>query len=63
MLNLLSKVFKSRAFKIMVRIIASLASAIVVISGLLFFMSLGSKDKEDAASIIEDDKDEPDPIP
>ncbi len=62
MLNLLNRFFKSKAFKIFLRIIASLASAIVVISGLLFFMSLGSKMKDDEATVIEEDANSEDQV-
>ncbi len=59
MLNLLNKMFKSRAFKILLRVIASLASAIAVISGLLFFLSLSSKEKEDEVTVENNATDEP----
>lgn len=63
MLNLFNRIFKSKAFKTLLRIIASLASAIVVLSGLLFFMSLNSKEKEEESIAgKEEPENEPDQI-
>ena len=63
MLNLLNRFFKSRFLKILLRIVASLASAIVLISGLLFFMSLGTKAKDDNSPSIKEEKDEEESLP
>lgn len=46
MINFIHKIFTSRFLKIVVRIIASLASAIVVVSGYLFFINMQARHKD-----------------
>ncbi|MCG8339241.1 MAG: hypothetical protein MJE63_32440 [Proteobacteria bacterium] len=40
-------IFQSTAVKLLFRFIASIASAIVVISGFLYIMNLGQREKEE----------------
>ncbi len=47
MFSLIHKIVTSSLFKFILRFLASLASAIAVISGYLFFVSINIKDKED----------------
>lgn len=53
MLKLLQKLVHSTAFRIFLHALASLASAIVLISGFLVFMDLTKKNREDSAKDAE----------
>lgn len=47
MLKLIYAFFTSKPVKLLIRIIASFASAIVVVSGYLFIVNLNEKNKEE----------------
>ena len=47
MLKIFQMIFQSTAVKLLFRFIASIASAIVVISGFLYIMNLGQREKEE----------------
>jgi hypothetical protein len=53
MLKLLKKLIHSTAFKIIVQFLASLASAIVVISGFLVFLNLTKRNKDENVKEVE----------
>lgn len=62
MMKLLHGFFTSSAFRLLIRIIASLASAIVVVSGYLFFVNLSSRTREDELTeVVGDSEDEEEP--
>ena len=48
-------IFQSTAVKLLFRFIASIASAIVVISGFLYVMNLGQREKEEELEEQEED--------
>lgn len=48
-------IFQSTAVKLLFRLIASIASAIVVISGFLYVMNLGQREKEEDLEEQEED--------
>ena len=48
-------IFQSTAVKLLFRFIASIASAIVVISGFLYVMNLGQREKEEELEKQEED--------
>lgn len=50
MLKLLQRIFTSKVVKVIVRIIASFASAIVVVSGYLFIVNMNERDREEIGS-------------
>ncbi len=55
MLKIIQTIFQSTAIKFLFRLIASIASAIVMISGFLYLMNLGQREKEEDKDSQEED--------
>lgn len=60
MLLKLIKMFFFRILRLLIRLLASLASAVVLVSGYLFFLSLSSKDRDGEGFGEESDEEEGD---
>ncbi|MBT7155991.1 MAG: hypothetical protein HN945_26390 [Deltaproteobacteria bacterium] len=58
MLKLIARLFPLRAIKLFLRFLASLASAIVIVSGYLFFISNNGRDREDENAIDKSEDDD-----
>ncbi len=58
MLKLTFKLIPFRTIKLVLKLLASLASAIVVVSGYLFFISNTEKNRESDFTIVEEEEPE-----
>ena len=54
MFRLLFKILSSRLFKLLFRMIGSVASALLVISGYLFYLNLNSKYRSSESDMIDE---------
>jgi hypothetical protein len=61
MLKLIAKLFPVKAIKLFLRFLASLASAIVIVSGYLFFISNSERNEENENVIKESVADDDNP--
>lgn len=60
MFQLIKGIFTSRILRFLFRLVASLASAVLVVSGYLFFLSVNERHKEDDIPDSTDDQEDED---